>query len=408
VEIATVEDTDCNKGPSGGIADTGDSKSLTEEGYKYFFIQKQKISMENIEEITTEEYIKLIDFAIEHKKNILVFGPPGIGKTDIPEQRAEVAGMNHFNINFSVLDAPDVIGVPLINKTTKQTEYCPPDFLPKKGRNLMVGDEIDKLKPEIQSPLLSLFRYKMINKIEYAIDTIIATANEPDDGAFSLPISTALTNRCMVYRLKPDFKTWKEWALVNNVHPLVISFLIKGPDNWLTKQTIDDTYNYAFATPRTWVDVSNNLNALEKSSKKELTINDDKIDRFVSLLLAGSVGSKTKNELSIWLSLYKKIDPYVTEIMDKGFVNNNDNLEEDSKMMICLRAIQQSKVIYDDKKISNIFTYLSNAKTDYSLMAYKSTFSRDPKNKDIKKLEKFPEFKKFRKLIIDKMETMKD
>jgi MoxR-like ATPase len=358
--------------------------------------------MQNIETITTKEYIDLIDFSIEYKKNLLVFGPPGVGKTDIPEQRAKIKGINHFNINFSVLDAPDIIGVPLINEQTKQTEYCPPEFLPKTGHNLMVGDELDKLKPEIQSPLLSLFRYKMINNIKYAIDTIIATANEPEDNSFSLPISAALTNRCMVYRLQPDIKTWLKWAADSNIHPLVSLFIEKHPEQWLIRPKSEDLFNYAYPTPRSWVDVSNNLNDLEASQRKNKKKFEDCDQRVIDLMVSGSVGMKAKNELRIWLNYYRDVDPFVDKVMEYGSLDGV-NLTEDKHIILCLRAMHQIKFSENTKHIDNVFNFLKDVRGDYGFMAYKVSFSSNKNDDNLKRLSEYNSFRDFTKSILSKM-----
>jgi hypothetical protein len=357
--------------------------------------------MENIEVITTKEYIDLIDFSIQNKNNLLVFGPPGIGKTDIPEQRARVHNINHININFSVLEAPDIIGVPLINEKTKQTEYCPPDFLPRTGHNLMVGDEIDKIKPEIQSPLLSLFRYKMINNIKYAVDTIIATANEPDDNSFSLPISAALTNRCMVYRLKPDIKTWLEWGANNNIHPLVLAFIEKHPEQWLIRPSSEDLFNYAYPTPRSWVEVSKNLNHLERSEYLRSKDNNNK--RLVDLMISGAVGVKVKNELRLWLDHYQEVDVFVEEIIQNG-TTNSSNLTEDKYIILCLRCIHHAKFTENKAHIDKIFKWLKTVRVDYGFMAYKLSFSFDKHNENLKKFSSCDSFREFTKEILTKMD----
>ena len=99
---------------------------------------------------------KLYENAIDTHANIIVFGPAGSGKTEMAQEAAVTSNVEHIYLNGSTLEAPDMIGLPMIDMDTKTTEYANPKFLPLEGTRaknaVLLVDEVDKLKPELQNP----------------------------------------------------------------------------------------------------------------------------------------------------------------------------------------------------------------------------------------------------------------
>lgn len=330
----------------------------------------------NVPEISVEEYISLIDEAIIQKSNIIVLGPPGIGKTDIPAQRAEVAGIGHSRLDLSVMEAPDLIGMPVINKKSKQTQFFPPDILPISGSNILIADEVDKCKPELQNPLLSLFRYRTINKTKYSIDTIIGTANEPDNGAFSLPISMALTDRCMVFRLKFSVNAWISWAKDNRLNPIVIGFILKNPDWLIRSSKTNDLTEYNKPSPRGWTYTALHIDRLTNPDLKHK-------------IVSGYVGEAAAIEFKVWLDYYNKIDEPIEYLVKTGEFPKN--LSEDCIMVGALKAMGMAARANNLNTARNVLPWIQSLRPDFSHMSFRSVLTND----DIIRFKDLPEFKNF-------------
>jgi MoxR-like ATPase len=169
----------------------------------------------NVFEIDQSTYKNVLKFNIRSGGNLVVLGMAGTGKTEMAQDSITEEGFEYVYLNLSVLEAPDLIGLPIIT-ADKQVDYANPRFLPRMDITpkpmVLLVDEIDKAKPELQNPLLELFQFHSINGTKLNIQAIIATGNLPEEGAFSQPISHALTNRCKVFKLTHSFESWRDWA----------------------------------------------------------------------------------------------------------------------------------------------------------------------------------------------------
>ena len=116
----------------------------------------------------------LYRFSIESGGNIMIFGAAGCGKTEMAVQAAASKNREHVYLNLSVLEAPDLMGLPMIDPETKLSEYATPRFLPLKGSRpqgvVLIVDEIDKRKPELQNPMLELFQFRARHHFITAIE----------------------------------------------------------------------------------------------------------------------------------------------------------------------------------------------------------------------------------------------
>lgn len=287
-----------------------------------------------INEVNISTLISLYKFTLASKGNLMVFGPAGVGKTETAIQTVKNMGYDPVYMNLSVMESPDLVGLPMVDKDTKTTEYASPKFLPLEGtlskKAVLVVDEIDKAKQELQNPMLELFQFRSVNGRKLDICSIIATGNLPDEGAFSLPVSHALTNRCLVYRLVEEFEPWRVHALDTGINPLIVGFLAKNPSYLLKPRAAEDETAYCHPSPRAWSMASRDL--------KEYG-NDNDIE-FQSLLVAGRVGSEAAISFQVWLEHYKTIDPLIDRLL-AGQRPDTSKLSLDQLLVLSISACQQ-------------------------------------------------------------------
>lgn len=67
------------------------------------------------------------------KKPVMLWGPPGIGKSAIIKQFAKDLNLKVYDIRLTQIDSTDLRGVTYLDKETKRTTNYLPDFLPEKG-----------------------------------------------------------------------------------------------------------------------------------------------------------------------------------------------------------------------------------------------------------------------------------
>lgn len=351
-----------------------------------------------ITEVGTGVLSDILDHVIASGGNTMTFGPAGVGKTELAMQRVEVQGYEHVYLNLSVLEAPDLLGLPMIDEATKTATYAPPTIIPLYNPNkkpiVLLVDEVDKAKPELQNPMLELFQFRSMNGRRMNIHSVIATGNLPDENAHSQPVSHALTNRCLVYKVAPDFEAWQNWAASSGVNPLVVGFLSKNQNCLLQPPPAGDETAYCHPSPRAWTLAARDLDHTTSNHSVE----------FQHLLVAGRVGMDAAIKFKVWLEHYRFIEPHINALVANGTNPGSDATRDPSRTIVCAisafnamsqacratgkdRAKQDAEIVRVTK---NVCTWAKNLPSEVNVCAVKSTMTIQ----DIisNKLVKVPEF----------------
>jgi hypothetical protein len=351
----------------------------------------------NVHEIDQATYKQVLDFNINTGRNVLALGMAGTGKTEMAQQACDRWAQatqrpkdkpSFIYLNLSVLEAPDLIGLPIITPD-KRVDYATPKFFPRADdatsnglKFVLIVDELDKAKPELQNPLLELFQFHSINGTPLDIQAIIATGNLPEEGAFSQPISMALTNRCKVYKLSHNFEAWREWAQENNVNPLVIGFLSKNQEYLCMPNVEGDPTAYCRPSPRSWAWAADDLN---KTDPKVHSVD------FQSMLVAGRVGTAAAVKFRTWLDYYRHVEPHVEKLWDTGNDPSIPDMTIDKQLVMAIAAVdmvaqecrktpktpadKQKQLDAVQKGAKNVFGWVRKLSAEFQVGAVKSTLN---------------------------------
>jgi MoxR-like ATPase len=275
---------------------------------------------------------KIVKNSIRNNTPIMMWGPPGIGKSSLIHQIADELDMSVLDLRLAQLEPTDLRGVPMPNNKTGRADWYLPGFWPtaaeqdterevevqetskdkngkevtktvkksvpvKKGYSttgpcIVFLDEIEKAPVSVKNASLQLVLDRAIGTYQLPKDCpIVCAGNREEDGCFSAPLGSALSNRMIHLDVEPNVEAWAAWARDNNVSEDVIGFLHFKSD-LLYKQTDD----HAFPSPRTWVMGSDLLRSVRtQREQKEL--------------LAASVGKAAAQEFVVWDNVYKNVDP---------------------------------------------------------------------------------------------------
>lgn len=342
----------------------------------------------DIFEIDQEVYTQILGFNIRSGNNMLVLGMAGTGKTEMAQAACKAEGFESVYLNLSVLEAPDLIGLPTITRVEGQApvvEYAAPKFLPTMGRApkpvVLIVDELDKAKPELQNPLLELFQFHSVNGTPLNIQAIIATGNLPDEGSFSQPISHALTNRCKVYKVKQSFESWRQWAQDAGINALVVGFLSKNQE-YLARAAVEgDPTAYCRPSPRAWAMAAKEL---DQTSTKDTV-------EFQTLIVAGRVGMAAATKFRVWLDHYRHVEPIIEKLVEKGEHPSINDMSIDRQLVCAIAAVnavaQEGKRDAKDAKDAqkqeetilkiskNVFGWVKKLPAEFQIAAVKSTLS---------------------------------
>lgn len=309
----------------------------------------------NLQEIDQEQALNLTKFFIQSKQNIFLFGRRGVGKTDIAIQAAKECGLKINYINLSVVDRADLAGYPDMSRPGDIINFKSPYFLPKLSGNakpdsIILFDEVDKAQIEVTAPLLEILLFKKINGQPLNVVSCVLTGNLMNEGAYSNQISSALLDRGAKYILNFNFEKWIDWAKANNVHDLILGFLRSDP-NFACGEIEESVY--ASPSPRSWTWASQ---ALLKA--KELKMSD--IDS-VTQIISGYVGSEAGIRFKIWYEYYRKFEPYVHSLIERGEMALNFNeLAATEKVVFVVSACYYAKQKVFSERSKNRFVYLEH------------------------------------------------
>ena len=232
--------------------------------------------------VTTTGAKSAIKVAFKKKRPIFLWGPPGVGKSDIVQQITDEAGGFMFDLRLGQMDPTDLRGMPYFNKELGVMDWAPPIDLPSaefaKDYPMITVflDEMNSAPASVQAAAYQLVLNRRLGKYVLPDNVvIIAAGNRESDKGVTFRMPTPLANRFVHVEIRADYEAWFDWAVENGIHPDVVGYLS------FAKQDLYDfdakSSSRAFATPRSWSFVSE----LIEEDMPETTATD---------LIAGTVG----------------------------------------------------------------------------------------------------------------------
>ena len=217
------------------------------------------------------------------KRPMFLWGPPGIGKSEVVAQITEELGGFMIDLRLGQMDPTDIRGIPFFNKDLGRMDWAPPIDLPDGELAsqypivVLFMDEMNSAAPAVQAAAYQLVLNRRIGKYRLPDNVVmVAAGNRESDKGVTYRMPTPLANRFVHVEMRADFATWQDWAVVNGVHKDVVGYLS------FAKQDLYDfdakSSSRAFATPRSWCFVS------------ELLEDEDLDDVTATDLIAGTIG----------------------------------------------------------------------------------------------------------------------
>ena len=216
------------------------------------------------------------------QRPVLLLGAPGIGKTQIMEQIARECRVGLVSYTITHHTRQSAIGLPFISKKEfggkeySVTEYTMSEIvasiynkIEKTGLKdgILFIDEINCVSETLAPAMLQFLQCKMFGNHEIPQGWVIVAAGNPPEYNKSVREFDVVTmDRVKKIEVEPDFAVWKEYAVKNQLHPAVISYLSTRTANFYRMETTVD--GRTFATPRGWEDLSQMLMVYEKLGKK--------------------------------------------------------------------------------------------------------------------------------------------
>jgi len=238
--------------------------------------------MSDTRTVTATQARRSILTAFKAQRPIFLWGPPGIGKSELVEGITQDLGGYMIDLRLGQMEPTDIRGIPFYNKDLGKMDWAPPVELPDAELAsqypvvVLFLDELNSAPASVQAAAYQLILNRRIGKYVLPDNVVmVAAGNRESDKGVTYRMPTPLANRFVHQEMKVDFASWQDWAVNHKIHKDVVGYLS------FAKQDLYDfdakSASRAFATPRSWSFVSQLL--------------DDQVDdETLTNLIAGTVG----------------------------------------------------------------------------------------------------------------------
>ena len=299
---------------------------------------------------------KALKTCLEAGRPAFMWGPPGVGKSDVCKQVAHETGVDLIDVRAVLLDPVDLRGLPKINGDGK-AHWCPPDFLPKEGEGVLFLDELNAAPPLVQAACYQLVLDRKLG--EYILPEgwkVVAAGNRETDRAVTSRMPSALANRFVHLNFEVDLDDWVRWALGNSIATPVLAFLRYRP---ALLHSFDPKKNEkSFPTPRAWEFVSKLF-----QTKPGPDIEYD--------LYSGTVGEGPAAEFLGFLKVYRKLPNPDKVLMEP----DKAPVPEDPATLYALTGALARKA--SEQTMERLVTYAGRLPAEFSVLLIKDAAAHD-------------------------------
>jgi hypothetical protein len=326
------------------------------------------MASDNIRTVSPNKAKVSIKHAISKKRPIFLWGPPGIGKSDIVHQIADSIDAHVIDVRLSLWEPTDIKGIPYFDSNAGKMVWAPPMELPDEAMAakykaiILFLDEMNSAAPAVQAAAYQLVLNRKVGTYRLPDNVfIVAAGNREADKGVTYRMPAPLANRFVHLELAVSFDDWFQWAVDNKIHQDVVGYL------QFAKQDLYDfdpkSPSRSFATPRSWSFVSELL--------------EDELDNNTTTdLVSGSVGEG----LAVKFMAHRKVAanmPNPSDILD-GKVKELKTKEISAMYSLTVSLCYELKEASDkndkkfDEKVHNFLRFaMDNFETELVVMGIK-------------------------------------
>ncbi len=169
----------------------------------------------------------LLEVAFKGRLPVMIWGAPGIGKSQIVRETAAEYGLSMLDLRLNYYEESDLLGIPV--KTELGMEFIKYSQLPSSGKGVWFLDELTHARTSLQGLVFQLIQDNAIES--YSVPEgwrhFVAASNLASHRSISNPMPSGLRSRFTGghYILVPDLGDWTAWATSHGVDSRIISFV---------------------------------------------------------------------------------------------------------------------------------------------------------------------------------------
>lgn len=353
--------------------------------------------------VTSAQARKAILAAFNVKRPVFLWGPPGIGKSEVVEEITNELGGYMIDLRMAQMEPTDIRGIPFFNRDNGKMDWAPPIDLPDAELAsqypivVLFLDEMNSAAPSVQAAGYQLILNRRVGKYVLPDNVVIVAAgNRESDKGVTYRMPMPLANRFIHVEMRPDFNSWQDWAVGKSIHKDVVGYLS------FAKQDLYDfdskSASKAFATPRSWSFVS------------DLLADESLDEETLFTLVAGAVGeglaAKFKTHRKFVGKMPQPADILSGKVTDLAVKEISAMYALTTGMCYELRDAKNSKDVSKDQLTEMMGNFLAfmmaNFETELVIMGSKIAIKTYEIPIDTTKLKNFNEFyQKYGKFIRD-------
>ena len=163
---------------------------------------------------------------------VLIQGPPGIGKTAAVGQAARTVNKSLVTFALPTCEAVDLRGLPFTENGV--TRWASP--LPRDGQGILLLDELSSAAPDVQVAAHHLVHAEPGSDMSLPAGwQLTLTGNRAADKTHFRAVSGPLRNRLVILNVEADVAQWAQWAMNNQISPVVTGFARWRPELLMAK-----------------------------------------------------------------------------------------------------------------------------------------------------------------------------
>ena len=200
--------------------------------------------------VLEQEFLSTND---SHHTPVMLWGPPGVGKSQIVAQVGKNNKVQVIDIRLSQIEPSDLRGIPF--RSENNVIWATPEMLPDKKRHgekgILFLDEINTAPPSVSAAAYQLILDRKLGNYTMPENWVIfAAGNRQGDRGVTYTMPAPLANRFSHYEIDTHLDDWVAWAYNQEIDERIIAFLRFRPE--LLFDFDSATNPVAFPTPRSW------------------------------------------------------------------------------------------------------------------------------------------------------------
>ncbi len=287
-----------------------------------------------------------------------ILGAPGGGKSAAAREIMQELGLETvIEFTASLRDPVDVLGMPITSGEYARWLAAQEFYQLRKGQGRcgLILEELSDAAVPMQNALCGVIYDRRAGNLFLSDELyIIATGNRTEDKSGANRITSKLANRTRRFDFQENLDDWTEWALEQDIDPVLIQFLRFRP----ALLSDFDPNRFANPTPRAWERVS----YIPGSLPDELFFDN----------VAGEVGEGAAAEFTGFRRIYLQLPDVDSILLDP----EKSDVPKDPATLYALTGALARKATKDN--FDRVSKYLSRLAPEFNVMCTKDAIKLQP------------------------------